>query len=118
MKSEIFKKLIKQCVKEAMREELPLVLMEYQQRSTTKSTPVITEDMKPLFYNDGNPEEIREVRNSMKNKMSELFGLPDQQAITNQVEVPVENGNPYLAFLVDSAKNMTPQEMAGLKRYD
>jgi len=110
MKSEIFKKLIKQCVKEAMREELPLVLMEYQQRST----PVITEDMKPLFRNQAAPEEIREVRNNMKNKMSELFGLPEQQS---SVELPVENENPYLSFIADSAKNLTPQELAGLKNY-
>lgn len=115
MKAEIFKKLIKQCIKEAMREELPLVLLEYQQRST-KPTPVISEDMKPLFQ--GNPEEIREVRSSMKNKMSEMFGLPEPQQNQVTFDAPVEeNENPYLAFIADSAKNLTPQELAGLKNY-
>lgn len=115
MKAEIFKKLIKQCVKEAMREELPLVLLEYQQRST-KSTPTITEEMKPLFQ--GNTEEIREVRSTMKNKMSELFGLPESNQIETFIEeAPVENENPYLSFIADSARNLTPQELAGLKNY-
>jgi hypothetical protein len=112
MKADLFKKLIKQCVKEAMREELPLVLLEYQQRST-KSTPIITEEMKPLFQS--NPEEIREVRSTMKNKMSELFGLPEPQQLTTTNNV--ENENPYLTFIADSAKNLTPQELAGLKNY-
>jgi len=111
MKAEIFKKIIKQCVKEAMREELPLVLLEYQQRST----PVITEEMKPLFQNQGNPEEIREIRGAMKNKMSELFGLPKQSELNGfEIEQPIESDNPYAAFILDSAKNMTPQERAGL----
>lgn len=112
MKSEIFKKLIKQCVKEAMREELPLVLLEYQQRSS--QMPVITENTKPL--SQSNPQEIKEVRTNMRNKMSEMFGLPEVQQ--NQIDLPTEeNENPYLQFIVDSAKNLTPQELAGLKNY-
>lgn len=113
MKSELFKKLIKQCVKEAMREELPLVLLEYQQRST----PVITENIKPLFQNQNNNEEIKEIRNNMKNKMSDLFGLQKQHN-EQPIETLEENKNPYLSFIVDAAQNLTPQERSGLSHYD
>jgi len=114
MKSEIFKKLIKQCIKEAIREELPLVLMEYQQRSTS----TINENTKPLLQNQDTYEEIREVRSNMKNKMSELFGLPEPQPLTTNTGEMEVNGNPYLSFIADSAKNLSPQELAGLKNYD
>lgn len=113
MNAQLFKKLIKQCVKEAMREELPLVLMEYQQRKP--AAPVITEDMKPLFMS--NPEETTIVRNEIKNKMSNLFGLdePKSQSIPGMVNEEQAPANPYLAFIADSAKNMSPQDLAGLR---
>lgn len=113
MNAQLFKKLIKQCVKEAMREELPLVLMEYQQRKP--AVPVITEDMKPLFMQD--PEETTTVRNELKNKMANLFGLdePKPQSIPGIVNEEQTASNPYLSFIADSAKNMSPQDLAGLR---
>jgi len=110
MNAEQFKKIIKQCIKEAIREELPLVLMEYQQRPT--SAPVITESMKPLFMND--PEETNVVRNELKNKMSYLFGMEPQPKQQTAV-VAEEGGNPYLSLLAETANNMSAQDIAGLR---
>ncbi len=110
MNAEQFKKVIKQCIKEAIREELPLVLMEYQQRPT--SAPVITENMKPLFMQDDN--EVKAVRSQIKNKMSDLFGM-EQQPKQQAVDTAEEGGNPYLSLLAETANNMSAQDIAGLR---
>lgn len=112
MKTDLFKKLIKQSIKEAMREELPLILMEYQQRSA----PLIKENIETIKYNS---DDVLTVRTDLKNKMSNLFGLEES---INRGHSGMElqhndeqNTNPFLSFIQDAANNMTPQERAGLK---
>lgn len=103
MKSELFKKLIKQCVKEAMREELPIVLLEYQQRQKSNLNEI-------TFTSDSVLPQT--VKKDIANKMLNLF--EDTPAPTvNNVETEVKN--PYLAFIQDAANNMSPQERSGLK---
>jgi len=114
MKLELFKKLIKQSIKEAIREEIPLVLMEFQQRSN----PLINENIETIKYNS---DDVLAVRTNLKNKMSNMFGLDESinrghsgMELQHNDEQPT-NANPFLSFIQDAANNMTPQERAGLK---
>jgi hypothetical protein len=122
MNARLFKKLIKEAVIEAIQEELPFVLEEHLAKQEKKAL----RENKTFSYtsNDvmpGNPD----VRASLRSKMSEQFGFnqPQQyqssmplEVIRDQVDEKTgEPVNPYLAFLADSAANMTPQERAGLK---
>jgi hypothetical protein len=122
MNARLFKKLIKEAVIEAIQEELPFVLEEHLAKQEKKAL----RENRTMSFNSsdvmpGNPD----VRSSLRAKMGEQFGFnqPQQyqssmplEVIRDQVdETTGEPVNPYLAFLADSAANMTPQERAGLK---
>jgi hypothetical protein len=122
MNARLFKKLIKEAVIEAIQEELPFVLEEHLAKQEKKA---LRENRTMNFSSNdvmpGNPD----VRSSLRAKMGEQFGFnqPQQyqssmplEVIRDQVDESTgEPVNPYLAFLADSAANMTPQERAGLK---
>ena len=93
-------KQFKDLIKEAIREELPLILMEYQQRPQTK------------FTSPSNNGEILEVRNSLKNKMANLF---ENNAPESPNLIKEEGVNPYLSLLQETANNMTAQDLVGLR---
>jgi hypothetical protein len=122
MNARLFKKLIKEAVIEAIQEELPFVLEEHLAKQEKKAL----RENKTFSYtsNDvmpGNPD----IRASLRSKMSEQFGFNQPQQYQSSMPLEVihdqvdestgEPINPYLAFLADSAANMTPQERAGLK---
>jgi hypothetical protein len=122
MNTKAFKRLIKEAVIDAIHEELPFILEEHMAKQEKKS---LRENKTMSFTNNdiipGNPD----VRSSLRAKMNEQFGFnqPQQQQSSMPLEVirgqidenTGEPVNPYLAFLADSAANMTPQERAGLK---
>ena len=122
MNARLFKKLIKEAVIEAIQEELPFVLEEHLVKQEKKAL----RENKTFSYtsNDVMPGNS-DVRASLRTKMGEQFGFnqPQQyqpsmplEVIHDQVDESTgEPINPYLAFLADSAANMTPQERAGLK---
>ena len=122
MNTKAFKRLIKEAVIDAIHEELPFILEEHMVKQEKKSL----RESKTMSFssNDimpGNPD----IRSSLRAKMGESFGFnqPQQyqpimplEVIRDQVDENTgEPVNPYLAFLADSAANMTPQERAGLK---
>ena len=122
MNTKAFKRLIKEAVIDAIHEELPFILEEHMAKQEKKAL----RESKTMNFssNDvmpGNPD----VRSSLRAKMGEAFGFnqPQQyqpsmplEVIRDQVDENTgEPVNPYLAFLADSAANMTPQERAGLK---
>lgn len=96
----------KELIKEAIREELPLILMEYQQRTPTK-------------FNQPQPqsnENLLEVRNNLKNKMASLFDdIPKSSSIPTSPMAPEPTGNPYLSLLQETAQNMSAQDVAGIR---
>ena len=122
MNTKAFKRLIKEAVIDAIHEELPFILEEHMIKQEKKS---LRENKTMSFTSNdiipGNPD----VRSSLRAKMNEQFGFnqPQQQQSSMPLEVirgqidenTGEPVNPYLAFLADSAANMTPQERAGLK---
>ena len=122
MNTKAFKRLIKEAVIDAIHEELPFILEEHMVKQEKKA---LRENRTMSFTSNdvisGNPD----VRASLRSKMGEQFGFnqPQQyqpsmplEVIRDQVDENTgEPVNPYLAFLADSAANMTPQERAGLK---
>jgi len=125
MNIKAFKKLIKEAVVEAIYEELPDIMNEVlakQQKQALRegrSLNFTSADIQP----SGLPKD---VRNQLAGKLGESFGFGQPQAFQpsslKKLEVidavdesTGEKVNPFLAFIADSAANLTPQEKAGLK---
>jgi hypothetical protein len=116
MNTKVFKKLIKEAVIDAIHEELPYILEEHMAKQEKKA---LREGRTMSFTSNdvlpGNPD----VRASLRSKMGEAFGFQHPQPALKIIdavdEATGEPVNPYLAFINDSANNMTPQERAGLK---
>ena len=109
MNVKVFKKLIKEAVIDAIHEELPYILEEHMAKQEKK---VLRENRTMSFTsNDVAPNPA--VRSQLASKMGAMFGHePTQQA---QSGLKVEAGsNPFAAFIVDAAQNMTAQDKAGL----
>lgn len=122
MNTKAFKRLIKEAVIDAIHEELPFILEEHMAKQEKKAL----RENKTISFNSadvitGNSD----VRASLRAKMGEQFGFNQPQQYQSSIPLEVihdkidentgEPINPYLAFLADSAANMTPQERAGLK---
>jgi hypothetical protein len=104
MKVESFKKLIKEAVAEAVREELTNILSEQKSIPNKKS---LQEQSFNFTSND-----VMTTRTNLREKMGNMFGFEEPKT---ELKVNPADENPYLAFLADSAATMTPQERAGLK---
>ena len=121
MNIKAFKRLIKEAVIDAIHEELPEILNEAMARQNRK--PLSENQTMSFTSTDIKPNAA--VRSQLAEKMGTMFGMSPQPQYQSSVPLEVirdqvndETGepvNPYLAFLVDSAQNMTPQEKAGLK---
>ena len=116
MNTKAFKRLIKEAVIDAIHEELPYILEEHM----AKQEKIALREGRTMSFTSadvipGNPD----VRSSLRSKMGEAFGFQQPQPTLKVIdavdEVTGEPVNPYLAFINDSANNMTPQERAGLK---
>jgi len=122
MNTKAFKRLIKEAVIDAIHEELPFILEEHMVKQEKKA---LRENKTMSFSSNDIMPGNSDVRSSLRAKMNEQFGFnqPQQyqpsmplEVIRDQVDENTgEPVNPYLAFLADSAANMTPQERAGLK---
>jgi hypothetical protein len=110
MKVDLFKKLIKEAVAEAVREELNTIFSE-----TLKQKPIQESQTLNFTSND-----VMNVRTNIREKMSSMFGFDQNSNIngnSSNSTLQVDNNaeNPFLSFIADAAANMTPQERAGLK---
>jgi len=122
MNIKAFKKLIKEAVVDAIHEELPYILEEHLAKQDKKA---LRESRTMNFTSTDIQPTTSAVRSQLAEKMGTMFGMSPQPQYQSSVPLEVirdqvndETGepvNPYLAFLVDSAQNMTPQEKAGLK---
>jgi hypothetical protein len=106
MKIDLFKKLIKEAVAEAVREELSTILNEQQIKPKLNH---LQEQNLSFTSND-----VMTTRTNIREKMGNMFGF-DEPSNNSTLKVDNNAENPYLAFLADSAANMTPQERSGLK---
>jgi hypothetical protein len=119
MNIKLFKKLIKEAVAEAIYEELPELIEEALVRHNKKAQ--LTESRTINFTSNSVPLS-GDVRNQLASKMGAQFGFNNQPSQLNELQVidgvdeeTGEKVNPFLAFIADSAANMTPQEKASLK---
>jgi hypothetical protein len=104
MKIDLFKKLIKEAVAEAVREELTNILSEQQIK------PKLNHLQEQNFNFTSN--DVMTTRTNIREKMGNMFGFEEPQS---QLKIDNNSENPYLAFIADAASNMTPQERSGLK---
>lgn len=109
MEAQKFKTLIKEAVREAVREEIGLMLLE-QLKSGHASQQPITEG-RSLSFDSGDVHSVG-MRAQMGNKMAEMFGMPSGGAKPQQtLKVNPTSDNPFAAFINDTANNLSPQEM-------
>lgn len=105
MKVNSFKKLIKEAVAEAVREELHNILNESAKHQS------IQENKLNFTSND-----VLTVRTNIREKMGNMFGLEPVkiESNLNTPTIDTNSSNPYLSFIANAAANMTPQERSGL----
>lgn len=116
MNTQLFKKLIKEAVKEAVREELKQVLAEHAASQLADGFKQnLTESVEKEFKFTTNNIDVSKPRPQVKARMDEMFGLKTKETEQPHLKVKQESSNPWMAFIEDSASNMTAQELSGLK---
>jgi hypothetical protein len=120
MNVKLFKKLIKEAVTEAIYEELPDIINEVLAKQNKQ--PLRENKTFNFTSNDVTPLP-GDVRSSLMARMGAEFGFQQPQRTDLKVidavdESTGEKVNPYLAFLNDSAANMSPMDRSGLRNLD
>ena len=97
MKVDVFKKIIKECIREVLREEIsqikPTPIQENRNMSFT------TQDIDMVAY---------------RQNLANMMGLQTPPTQTNPSIK--STGNPYLDIIAETAATMTPQEMAQMRQ--
>ena len=101
MKVDVFKKLIKEAVREVLREELSQVQSTPIQENRTMS--FTTQDVDMVAY---------------RQNLAASMGLTPQSQPINSKSPVSKTGNPYLDIIAETAANMTPQDMAAMRQYN
>lgn len=122
MKAQAFKKLIKEAVAEAVREELIAIFESKSQ----KQQPI--RENRTINFTSNDIVGTSDVRSQLREKMGTMFGYtpstpnyqsPTKLEVINQVDESTgEPVNPYLNFIMDAANNMTAHDKAGLRNLD
>jgi hypothetical protein len=100
MKVDVFKKLIKEAVREVLREELSQIKPTPIQESRNMS--FTTQDVDMIAY---------------RQNLAASMGLTPPQHINSNPKV-TSSGNPYLDIIAETAANMTPQDLAAMRPYN
>jgi glutamate-1-semialdehyde aminotransferase len=113
MKIDLLKKIIKEAVAEAIREELNQILGD--QVIQPKVNHI--QENKTLNFTSN---DVLNTRTQIREKMGNMFGFNQSPTTSNVLtnnSLVVDNNaeNPFLSFIADAAANMTPQERASLK---
>jgi hypothetical protein len=101
MKVDVFKKLIKEAVREVLREELSQIKPTPIQENKTMS--FTTQDVDMVAY-----------RQNLANSM----GLTSPSQPIQSKSPTTSTGNPYLDIIAETAANMTPQDLAAMRQYN
>ena len=97
MKVDVFKKLIKECVREVLREEI----------SQVKSSPI--QENRNMTFTSQDVDMVA-YRQNLANMMG--LQIPNQSPQSSIKST----GNPYLDIIAETASTMTPQEMAQMRQ--
>ena len=95
MKVDVFKKLIKEAVREVLREEL----------SQTQPTPI--QENKTMSFTTQDVDMVA-YRQNLAASMGLTPPLPPKAQST---------GNPYLDIIAETASTMTSQDLAAMRQY-
>jgi hypothetical protein len=100
MKVDVFKKLIKEAVREVLREELSQVQPTPIQENRTMS--FTTQDVDMVAY---------------RQNLAASMGLtpPSQPNVKPKIQ---STGNPYLDIIAETASTMTSQDLAAMRQYN
>lgn len=98
MKVDVFKKLIKEAVREVLREEL----------SQVKSTPI--QENRTMSFTTQDVDMVAYRKN-----LSEIMGLQSPNDHLNNSKNK-STGNPYLDIIAETAANMTSQDLAAMRQ--
>ena len=101
MKVDVFKKLIKEAVREVLREELSQIKPTPIQENRTMS--FTTQDVDMVAY---------------RQNLASSMGLANPITPSTSKSNPSSTGNPYLDIIAETAANMTPQDMAAMRQYN
>lgn len=101
MKVDVFKKLIKEAVREVLREELSQVQPTPIQENRTMS--FTTQDVDMVAY---------------RQNLAASMGLTSPSQPSYSKPQAVSTGNPYLDIIAETAANMTSQDMVAMRQYN
>ncbi len=101
MKVDVFKKLIKESVREVLREELASLQVQ-QPIQENRSIGFTSQDVDMVAY-----------RKNLANMMG--LEMPHQQQAYKAPQIQ-STGNPYLDIIAQTAATMTPQEKAQMRQ--
>jgi hypothetical protein len=105
MKVDVFKKLIKESVREVLREELSSLQIQ-QPIQENRTVAFTSQDVDMTAY---------------RKNLADMMGLqaPPMQNSGYQPTSPKvqSTGNPYLDIIAETAATMTPQELAQMRQY-
>jgi hypothetical protein len=100
MKVDVFKKLIKECIREVLREEI----------SQIKSNPI--QENRDISFTSQDVDMVA-YRQNLANMMGLQSPIQSSQPMATSVK---STGNPYLDIIAETASTMTPQEMAQMRQ--
>jgi hypothetical protein len=108
MNAKVFKNLIKEAVREVVREEIGVLLLEQkkQELNENKTFSFTSSDIST----GGNSE----AKAALRSKMGNMFGYEQQP----QLKVDPQSDNPFAAFIADAGANMSAHDRAGLRNLD
>jgi len=101
MKVDVFKKLIKEAVREVLREELSQVNPTQIKENRTMS--FTTQDVDMVAY---------------RQNLASSMGLTPPSQPSHQKPQAPSTGNPYLDIIAETAANMTSQDLAAMRQYN
>jgi hypothetical protein len=101
MKVDVFKKLIKEAVREVLREELSQIKPTPIQENRTVS--FTTQDVDIVAY---------------RQNLAASMGLSSPPQSSYSKSPTQSTGNPYLDIIAETAANMTPQDLAAMRQYN
>jgi hypothetical protein len=99
MKIDVFKKLIKESVREVLREELSSLQIQ-QPIQENKVISFTSQDVDVVTY---------------RKNLANMMGL-QTPPIQSSISSPPSTGNPYLDIIAETAATMTPQERAQMRQ--
>jgi 7,8-dihydro-6-hydroxymethylpterin-pyrophosphokinase len=100
MKVDVFKKLIKECVREVLREEI----------SQVKPTPI--QENRNMTFTSQDVDMV-----AYRQNLASMMGLQVPNQSSQYTQSPIKStGNPYLDIIAETASTMTPQEMAQMRQ--